>query len=156
MVHDADKENTMASMRVLILSVLLFAFTAAAAEVDVTGRWVGTWTSLRASGYNGSVALHLYQVGDHVFGTAFVTNTICSPSRQLSGTLSGPYLYLQMSVISDPDSGDGEPFLLSENWGIVTELGNAMSFVYYFSNAGDDCFGDGGTWFVAKEVEIRE
>jgi hypothetical protein len=133
----------------LCLLLALFPVSGSTAEsIDLSGIWRGIWNSLRSSGYYGNMTLMLRQRGDQVFGTARVTNTICSPVRTVRGTVDGPMVHLQMFDVAT----QGQQLNIS--WSIVGEQGTAMSAVYYFDVPADDpCYGDGGTWLLTRKAD---
>ena len=131
---------------VLIASILLFSANVNPAEAatDLSGVWLGTWTSLNATTYNGPIEMDIVQNGDKVVGTSFVGNTKCSPQRDFEGTLSGKYdNFLNLEVYDD-----GAP--ISKLWGAINRTRNSISVVYNFDSESSACYGDVGTMFISK------
>jgi len=139
-------KTMMRGVIVLIASILLFSANVnpAQAATDLSGIWLGTWTSLNATTYNGPIQMEIFQDGDKIVGTSLVGNTKCSPERDFKGTLSGKYdNFLNMELYSD-----GTP--ISTLWGVINRTRNSISVVYNFDSESSDCYGDVGTMFISK------
>jgi len=60
-----------------------------APTVDVTGKWVGTWTATRAALGGGSVEMSLKQTGSQYSGNLVITGAPMDPSGATDGVVSG-------------------------------------------------------------------
>jgi len=60
-----------------------------APTVDVTGRWVGTWTAIRGGLGNGDIQMTLKQTGPQYSGNLNITGTPTDPSGYTEGVVSG-------------------------------------------------------------------
>lgn len=60
-----------------------------APTVDVTGKWVGTWTAVRASLGSGAIEMTLKQTGSQYSGNLLITGTPTDPSGATEGVVSG-------------------------------------------------------------------
>jgi len=60
-----------------------------APTVDVTGKWVGTWTALRTSLGSGIIEMTLKQTGSQYSGNLLITGTPTDPSGPTEGVVSG-------------------------------------------------------------------
>ncbi|AOY79792.1 MULTISPECIES: hypothetical protein [Moorena] len=143
----------------LVASIFLLFANVSAAEASVSnpgsleGEWIGTWTSLNATTYNGVIEMYINQEGDNVFGTSVVGNTKCSPERLFKGTLSGKFnnfIELEISPEGKPDT------TIAKNWGAITRDRNAISVVYNFNTSESKCEGDVGTMFISKVQEYSK
>ncbi|NEP46829.1 MAG: hypothetical protein F6K35_49655 [Okeania sp. SIO2H7] len=134
------------AIMILLASVFLLASPVRAADSDLSGIWLGTWTSLNATTYNGSVQMRIEQKGNYVFGDSIVGNTKCSPGRFFEGQLSGKYdNFIEFEVTSAETRNP-----VAKNWGAITRDRNAISAIYSFDNPDSECFGDVGTMFISK------
>lgn len=135
------------TIMILLASVLLLASPVRADGIaDLSGEWIGTWTSLHSPTYNGVIEMKVEQNGNNVSGTSLVGNTKCSPERVFQGTLSG----LRNNVIElELASGESPAESFAKNVGVITKDRNAISAVYSF-NSNSACDGDVGTMFISK------
>ena len=62
---------------------------AMAPTVDVTGKWVGSWTATNASLGGGSIEMTLKQNGSEYTGNLLITGTLTDPSGFTQGVVSG-------------------------------------------------------------------
>ncbi|MBP0018917.1 MAG: hypothetical protein J7647_15385 [Cyanobacteria bacterium SBLK] len=134
---------------ILVASVFLLTthVNTAEANADLSGTWIGTWTSLNAPTYNGAISLYINQNGDSISGKALVGNTKCSPQRTFTGWLSGKYdnfVEFELASVDNPS----QP--ISTMWGAITRARNAISTVYNFDTDSSQCYGDVGTMFISK------
>src|SRR5215831_20633570 len=60
-----------------------------APTVDVTGKWVGTWTATRAALGSGAVEMTLKQTGSQYSGNLMITGAPTDPSGATEGVVSG-------------------------------------------------------------------
>ena len=124
-----------------------FSAAAIASPDDLTGTWIGTWTSLNATTYNGAIEMSIVQQGNNIFGKSLVGNTKCSPERSFKGILSGKYdnfIELEIAPADTPETP------IATNWGAITRDRNAISVVYNFDSPTSACYGDVGTMFISK------
>jgi hypothetical protein len=102
-------------------------------NVDVSGTWTATWTSV--SGQVGHGSLQLVQDGSSISGTALVQNSPCLANGDVSGSVAGDELSGAMTAGGASITFD------------TTVDGSQMSGTYDAVAAGA-CTGDTGT-FVA-------
>jgi len=60
-----------------------------APTVDVTGKWVGTWSATNSSLGNGTIEMTLKQTGSEYNGNLLITGTQTDPSGYTRGVVSG-------------------------------------------------------------------
>jgi hypothetical protein len=60
-----------------------------APTVDVTGRWVGTWTAVHSNLGNGNIEMTIKQTGSNYSGNLIVTGAPTDPSGPTEGVVSG-------------------------------------------------------------------
>ncbi|NES68528.1 MAG: hypothetical protein F6K24_26485 [Okeania sp. SIO2D1] len=144
------REKVIRTVMVLIASIVLFSANVNQTEagtqdpVSLTGEWLGTWTSLNATQYNGTIEISMTQDGEKVFGTSLVGNTKCFPDRTFEGTLSGKYdNFVNLQLYADQTP-------ISKLWGAISRTKNAISLVYNFDTDTSDCYGDVRTMFISK------
>jgi len=74
-----------------------------APTVDVTGKWVGTWTAVRANLGNGRIEMTLQQTGSKYTGNLLVTGAPTDPTGPTEGVVSGN----QLRVLRPPSITGG-------------------------------------------------
>ncbi|GGA32928.1 hypothetical protein CYANOKiyG1_49880 [Okeania sp. KiyG1] len=134
---------------IFLVSILLISSPARAAETegDLSGYWMGTWTSLNAPNYNGVVEMDIKNEGKDVYGISVIGNTKCFPDRVFKGKLSGKYnnfIRFKLAPIENPEDS------FAKNRGVINRYRNAISMVYSFNKPNSECYGDVGTMFISK------
>ncbi|NES72512.1 MAG: hypothetical protein F6K24_48620 [Okeania sp. SIO2D1] len=134
---------------IFLVSILLISSPVRAAETqgDLSGEWIGTWTSLNSPTYNGVIEMYIDQEGNDIYGSSVIGNTKCSPVRVFKGNLSGKYNNFIEFELSTPEQPEDT---FAENLGVITRSRNAISMVYTFDDPNSECNGDVGTMFVSK------
>jgi len=142
------------TVMVLIVSVLLFSANVNPAQAetgDLTGEWLGTWTSLNAPKYNGTLEMTVTQEGTIVSGTSILGNTKCSPERFFKGQLFGKYdNFIALQLYDDTQTP------LTKLWGAINRSRNAISAVYNFDTDTSECYGDVGTMIISKVQDYSQ
>jgi len=148
------KKTIMRIVMMLVASVFLFATNVSSVSAqescqgEFCGKWIGTWTSLNAPTFNGTIKMKVLKQEDNmIYGTSVFGNTKCSPKRIFEGKLSGKYnnfLKLKMFPKENPE------IYLSKSWGAISREKNAISAVYKFKKSESACEHDVGTMFVSK------
>jgi len=60
-----------------------------APTVDVTGKWVGTWTAVHTNLGSGNIEMTLKQTGSNYSGNLIITGAPTDPSGYTEGVVSG-------------------------------------------------------------------
>ncbi|NEN87462.1 MULTISPECIES: hypothetical protein [unclassified Okeania] len=135
---------------IFLVSILLISSPVRAAETnaaDISGEWIGTWTSLNSPTYNGVIEMYINNEGNNVDGISVIGNTKCFPERVFKGNLSGKYnnfIEFKLAPVENPEDS------FAENWGAINRSRNAISVVYSFDKPNSECYGDVGTMFISK------
>ena len=114
-------------------------FTVATAQTGLTGTWQGTWGSILDSLEYGGLSASLIQNGSAVTGTITLTSSSCVPGGDVSGTIEGNTLSLDLLV------GPPQPQAIFS--GTLDASGNSILGVYKVYLGA--CAGDYGV-FTAK------
>jgi len=114
-------------------------FTVATVQTGLSGTWQGAWGSIPDPLAYGGLSASLIQNGGAVTGTITLTSSSCVPGGDVSGTISGDTLSLDLFV------GSPQPMAIFS--GTLDASGNSITGVYEVYLG--DCTGDYGV-FTAK------
>lgn len=77
------------TLGIALLGSAACATTQAPPSVDVSGKWLGTWTSLQPTGDGGQIQMEITQTGSRYTGTILVTGGANDPTGLTEGFVTG-------------------------------------------------------------------